>query len=223
MTSADVDSIVQDLRAGIAGGGDWYRAVLQAVQRWPIGEELVDGERYVYLLDGEALDLLRLCERLCLEVADLVPEVQILPLLANDRPPVALSREELRALIGHDKYRAYLTFIYGVMVEEMVIHAVVQEFRKRRRTSGLTQYDAVLDDAYVYVYGSTRAELFESFRHEHALPRRRSVTLTQVKEFTYWLFKLRLRSTDKSRVASDTKRALTLLHQYAGGTKRRSA
>jgi len=221
MTSADIDSIIQDLRAGIAGGGDWYRAVLQAVRLWPVGEEDVEGERYVYLLDGEALDLLRLCERLCLEVANLVPEEQVVALLANDRPPDALSREELRALIGHEKYRAYLTFIYGVMVEEMVIHAVVQEFRKKRRTSGLTHYDAVLDDAYVYVYGSTRAELFDTFRHERGLPRRRSVTLTQVKEFTYWLFKLRLRSTDKSRVASDTKRALTLLHQYASGTKRR--
>jgi hypothetical protein len=156
-------------------------------------------------------------------VADLVPGEQVVVLLANDRPPIAFSREELRAVIGHDKYRAYLTFIYGVMVEEMVVHAVVQELRKRRRTSGLTRYDAVLDDAYVYVYNSTRAELFEEFRHERGLPRRRSVTLTQMKEFTYWLFKLRLRSTDKSRVASDTKRALTLLHQYAGGTSRRPA
>ncbi|MCK9357963.1 MAG: hypothetical protein M0R22_12605, partial [Dehalococcoidia bacterium] len=60
MTSVDTDSIIQDLRAAIAGGGNWYRAVLEAVQRWPVGEEVVDGERYVYLLDGEALDLLRL-------------------------------------------------------------------------------------------------------------------------------------------------------------------
>ncbi len=46
---------------------------------------------------------------------------------------------DLKDLIGPEKYRAYLNFIYGVLVEEMVVHAVVGDLRKRRRTSGLTR------------------------------------------------------------------------------------
>ena len=219
MPENDGRTIVDALRAEIRDSGDWYRALLRAVRKWPLNDEQREDEQYVYLLDGEALDLLRLCERLCLEIEDLVPQEQMLALLANDKPPHPVSRDELRTLIGLDRYRAYLSYIYGVMVEEMVQHAVLEDLRKRRRTSGLTHFDAALDEAFVYLYGGTRAELFESFRKERGLPRRRSVTLTQMKLFTYWLFKLRFKSTDRSRVASDTKRALTLLHRYTGAAK----
>ncbi len=220
MASSDTHSVIEELRARIASGDDWYRCLLRAAERWPLDEEVVDGERFLYLIDGEAFDLLRLCERISLEVSDLVPEEQMLALLASDRPPRAPEREDLRDLIGAERYRAYLTFIYGVMVEEMVVQAVLEDLRRRRRTSGLTRYDATLDDAFTHVYGSTRAELFDAFRRERGLRPRRSVTLTQMKEFTYWRFKLRLRSADKSRVASDTKRALTLLHRYMSSAGR---
>ena len=188
--------------------------MLHAVRDWPLNEEEVDGERYVYLIDGEALDLTRLCERLCIAVADLVPEDEVVALIANDRPPGDRAYADLKAVIGPEKYRAYLNFIYGVLVEEMVVHAVVEDLRKRRRTSGLTRYDAELDEAYTYVYGSARMELVNLFFRDRGLPRRGSLSLTQMKEFTYWLFKMRLRNSDKSRVASDTKRALTVLHRY---------
>ena len=208
--------IIDHLRERIAEGGDWYRALLAASAEWPLEDEDVDDEHFSYLLDGEALDLIRLCERLSTTVSDIVPETELETLLANDRPPFDVSRDEMKELMGADRYRAYLTFLYGVLVEEMVVLAVLEEFRKKQRVSGRTQYDAELDDAYTYVYGSTRAALLAEFKRERGLPRRRTFGLTSMKEFTYWLFKLRLRSSDKSRVASDTKRALTLLHHHMG-------
>jgi hypothetical protein len=214
MGIADPAAIIAELRERISSGHEWYGSMLHAVSEWPLTEEELDGERYVYLLDGEALDLVRLCERLYVAVADLVPEEEVIALIANDRPPSDSAYADLKALVGPEKYRAYLTFIYGVLVEEMVVHAVLGELRKRRRTAGLTHYDAELDEAYSYVYGSTRTELVELYRREKGLPRRGRMTLTQMKEFTYWLFKMRLRNSDKSRVASDTKRALTVLHRY---------
>ena len=209
-------SIIDHLRERIAEGGDWYRALLAASAEWPLEDEDVDDEHFSYLLDGEALDLMRLCERLSTTVSDIVPETELETLLANDRPPFDVSRDEMKELMGADRYRAYLTFLYGVLVEEMVVLAVLEEFRKKQRVSGRTQYDAELDDAYTYVYGSTRAALLAEFKRERGLSRRRTFGLTSMKEFTYWLFKLRLRSSDKSRVASDTKRALTLLHHHMG-------
>ena len=209
-------SIIGHLRERIAEGGDWYRALLAASAEWPLEDEDVDDEHFSYLLDGEALDLMRLCERLSTTVSDIVPQTELETLLANDRPPFDVSRDEMKELMGADRYRAYLTFLYGVLVEEMVVLAVLEEFRKKQRVSGRTQYDAELDDAYTYVYGSTRAALLAEFKRERGLSRRRTFGLTSMKEFTYWLFKLRLRSSDKSRVASDTKRALTLLHHHMG-------
>jgi len=217
MDAPGVDLVIAGLRQSVAEGHDWYRAVLVAIGQWPVQEEEeLDGERYVYLIDGEALDLMRLCERLCATITELVPEQQLLDLLAHDRPPNEVTREELKSLIGPQKYRAYLTYLYGVLVEEMVTLAVLDELRKRRRASGLTRCDVDIDEAYFYVYGSTRQELVDGFRRERGLARRRSMTLTELKEFTYWLFKLRLKTSDKSRVASDTKRALTELHRQMG-------
>ena len=216
MDDLGVEVIISQLRRSVADGNDWYRAVLAAIGQWPVQEEEVDGEEYLYLIDEEALDLMRLCERLCATITDLVPEQQVLELLACDRPPNEVGREELKSLIGPQKYRAYLTYLYGVLVEEMVVLAALDELRKRRRASGLTRCDADIDEAYASVYGCRRQELVNAFRRERGLARRRSMTLTELKQFTYWLFKLRLKASDKSRVASDTKRALMVLHRQMG-------
>jgi len=53
--------------------------------------------------------------------------------------------------------------------------------------------------------------LLKRFRRENGYPQLKSISLTELKEFTYWLFKYRLNHCDKARVASDTKKALTQL------------
>ncbi len=208
--------VVSRLRERIETGEHWHRAMLAAVAEWPLEDELVDDQRFVYLFDGEALDLARVYDRLAMEIADLVAEEELEDLLVHGRSSSGPSREDMRELMGIDRYKAYLTFIYGVLVEELVVLAVLQDLRRKRRASGLTRYDANLDDAYTYVYGETRRALLNRFRKERGLPQKKSIDLTELQEFRYWLFKLRLRTSDKSRVASDTKRALLLLQEYAG-------
>ena len=208
--------VVSRLRGRIEAGEHWHHAMLASVAEWPLEEEIIDGERFVYLIDGEALDLTRVYDRLSMEIADLVPDEELEDLLVHGRSSSGPSREDMRNLMGIDRYKAYLTFIYGVLVEELVVLAVLQDLRRKRRASGLTRYDANLDDAYTYVYGETRRALLNRFRRERGLPQRRSIDLTRLQEFRYWLFKLRLKTSDKSRVASDTKRALLLLQEYTG-------
>jgi len=220
MNAPGKDEVSARLRERIMSGEDWHRALLSAVAEWPLDDEIVEGELFVYLIDGEALDLSRMYDRLAIELMGLVPAEEMEALLANGKSPAGVSRDEMKELMGVERYKAYLTFIYGVLVEEMVVLAVLQDLRRKRRASGLTHYDANLDDAYEYVYGETRPALLNRFRRESGLPRRRSIDLTQLQEFRYWLFKLRLKNSDKSRVASDTKRALVLLHQYAGAKGR---
>ena len=40
-----------------------------------------------------------------------------------------------------------------------------------------------------------------------------TISLAEAREFTYWLFKYRLRYCDPARVASDTRRALGMLRR----------
>lgn len=205
---------IQHVREAIAEGKNWYLALLEAIRLWRSPEEDYNGRHFRYLIDREAFDWLVLAERLCEEVDGFIPEKELIDFLFFDRAPIGLAKEEFKELIGGAKYQAYLNYLYGILVEEVLILAVVGEIRKGRRALGLTKDDGVVDEAYQRLYGSGQQELIERFRKEKGYPRRKSISLSQLREFTYWLFKQRLKRCDKSCVASDTKKALAELHYY---------
>ena len=212
MSHGDTQAI-QGLKSAIGEGRNWYVSLLEAVRLWTSPEEDYSGRHYQYLVDDEAFDWLVLAGRLCEEVDGLIPEKERTNLLFFDRPPIELSREEFKNLIGAPKYQAYLNYLYGILVEEFLILAVTEEIRKRKRVLGLNNDNGVVDEAYRIVYGATQSSLLKQFRKERHYPQLRSIRLSELDEFTYWLFKYRIKTRDKSRVASDTKKALTKLHE----------
>lgn len=212
MSTRDTQAI-QGLKSAIAEGRNWYVALLEAVRLWSSLEEDYDGRHYQYLVDNEAFDWLVLTERLCEELDGLIPEEELINLLFFDRPPRELSKEELKNLIGTSKYKAYLNYLYGILVEKFLILAVTEEIRKKKRVLGLNNDNGVVDEAYQRIYGATQFVLLKQFRKERHYPQLKSISLSELNEFTYWLFKYRIKIRDKSRVASDTKKALTKLHE----------
>jgi hypothetical protein len=202
---------IRHLEQAIIAGKHWYLALLEAIGLWTESEETYNGRHYRYLIDGEAFDWLLLAERLCAAIDDLVPEDEKLALLFQGRPPIRLTKERFKELIGGAKYRQYLNYFYGVTVEEALNLAVQEEVRKERRTSGYNNEHNLVNEVYQRIYGATKAILLKRFRREKSYPQLRSITLTELKEFTYWLFKYRLKHCDKARVASDTKKALEQL------------
>jgi len=195
----------------IIGGKHWYIALLEATGLWTITQESHNGRVYCYLIAGEAFDWLLLAERLCEAVDSLLPDAEKIALLFYGKPPLDLTKGKFKELIGSSKYRQYLNYFYGITVEEALIVAVQEEVRKERRTLGYNkEYDAD-NEAYRRIYGATKAVLLKHFRREKGYHQLRSISLTELKEFTYWLFKYRLEQCDKARVASDTKKALEQL------------
>jgi len=207
------EKAIRHLKEAIASGKHWYLSLLEAISMWKSTEEDYNGEHYFYLIDGEAFDWLLLAERLCQEIADLIPEEERVNLLFHDHPPIKLSKDEFKKLIGNAKYKAYLNYLYGVLTEEALLLAVTEEIRKERRTLGLAEDDSAVDVAYQRIYGATQDDLFSQFRKEKGYRQRQSTTLGELKQFTYWLFKYRLKRSEKARVASDTKKALSWLHR----------
>jgi hypothetical protein len=211
---------IAHLKQAVANGKHWYMALLEAIKLWKSAEEDYHGRHLRYLIDGEAFDWLLLAERLSDEISESIPEKERINLLFFDLPPLELTREEFKKLIGPVKYRAYLNYLYGVLVEENLISAVVDEIRKERLASGLNKHEDILDKAYRRIYGDDQQTLLDSFRKEKRYPKRKSMTLSELKEFTYWLFKYRIKKCDKSRVASDTKKALIKMQRNASRVKR---
>jgi len=187
-TKAEGDArAIEHLKQAVASGTYWYQALLEAIKLWSSAEEDYRGRHYCYLIDGEAFDWLLLAERLCEEISESIPEKERIDLLFFDRPPLELTKEKFKKL----------------------------EIRKEQRALGLNRHADDLDKAYHRIYGDSQQALLDSFRKEKRHPKRKSTSLGELKEFTYWLFKYRLKICDKSRVASDTKKALTQMHHAA--------
>jgi len=218
MAASDAKAI-EHLKQAVATGKHWYIALLEAIKLWKSAEEDYHGRHLRYLINGEAFDWLLLAERLSDEISQSIPEKERANLLFFDIPPLELTKEEFKKLVGPAKYRAYLNYLYGVLVEENLISAVVDEIRKERLASGSNKKEDILDKAYRRVYGANQQSLLDRFRKEKRYPKRKSTNLSELKEFTYWLFKYRIKKSDKSRVASDTKKALIKMQRNLAAKK----
>ena len=86
-----------------------------------------------------------------------------------------------------------------------------EEIEKERRPLGPSSRSMFTDEAYRRVYDDDRESLLKLFRKEKRYSQLKSITLTELKEFTYWLFKYRLKSCEKAKIASDTRKALKYL------------
>jgi len=211
LTPAGGTEAIRHLEQAITDGKHWYIALLEAIGLWKTVEETHNKHTYRYLIAGEAFDWLLLAERLCEAVDGLLPDDEKVALLFHGKPPLDLTTEKFKELIGSSKYHQYLNYFYGITTEEALIWAVREEIHKERQILVLNKEHNYDDEVYRRIYGETKAALLKRFRHEEDYPQLKSISLTELKEFTYWLFKYRLNHCDKARVASDTKKALTQL------------
>jgi hypothetical protein len=222
-TGLACEEALAHLRLKIEGGAPWYPALLEAVALWRLPDETVGERRYRYLVGGEAFDWLLLAERLVASLDGLVPQDERDALLFRGCPPVEISDGEFKRLIGEAKHKAHLNYLYGVTVEEALQLAVEEELHKERFAHCGNRCAPIDEEAYQRIYGKGRAELLERFREESGLPPGDAIGHGDLKAFTYWLFKYRLRNCDRARVASDTRKGLVQLTKLGNAARRRSS
>ena len=213
------DDPIAYLRESVAKGEHWYVALLKAMSRWTAAEEVIGDRRYRYLIGGEAFDWLLLAERLIDELNDEVTPDEREALLFHGHPPLEIDDDEFQTLIGTPKYQAYLNYLYGVVVEEALQYAVEEEMAKERHAH-VWSMDTL--NAYPRIYGRTLEELLEEFQNERGIPVSEKIDYADFKEFTYWLFKYRVRTGEGARVASDTRKGLAALSRLENAYRTRS-
>jgi hypothetical protein len=210
---------VEHLRRSLLEGCDWPTALLQAVALWTLPSETYRGRAYTYLIEGEAFNWLLLAERLCQAVEGLIPEDEMEELLLRGRFPDYFDESRFRELLGVDKYRAHLNYFYGVTVEEALQLAAEAEVRKRHYSNGNQYQDDFSEEAFTRIYRESKGELLRQFREAKGYPNKRSITISESREFTYWLFKYRLKWSDKAKIASDTRKGLEQLRRMAAARR----
>ena len=221
---APEETILQ-MRHAILRGQHWFEALVDAVGRWRVPEETIDERTYRYLVGGEAFDWLLLAERLLDEVSDLVPAEERDALLFDGRWPTGMDDDEFAERIGPAKYGAHLNFLYGVLVEEALQLHVEEEIHKESRARVWGQDPREDLGMFARIYDKPRQDLIAMYYEETGVMLGSRVTYPQWRDFTYWLFKLRLRRQDKARVASDTRKGLAQLSrmELAVSERRRGA
>ena len=206
-----IPEAVVHLQQALFDGVPWHQALLEAVGLWTRPQETYQGRNYQYLIHGEALDWLSLAERLCREMDGAIPEEAKEDLLFLGKLPEQVSEEVFRESIGATKHRAYLNYWYGVTVEEALQLATEEEVRKRYRAKGYPDSEDFVEEAFTHLYDATRSDLIKEFREAFHLTHRQQLALSDLKEFTYWLFKRRFDMWDPARVASDTRKGIRRL------------
>jgi len=233
----ETSRIISDLRTAVASGeSHWFLALLEAIRAWPLPEERIGDRTYRYLIAGEAFDWLLLAERLCDEIQDLIPEDEREALLFHAVLPMEMDEQEFDRLLGA-KHRAHLNFVYGVRVETALQLGVLDEVHKEHQ-SRVWDNGHADDETFTRIYGATRATLFSEFQNPsteefgtarpQALEGRAEhggsnydLSLSDLTEFTYWLFKRRVNGAEPARVASDTRKGLA--HFQRLETRRRQS
>ncbi len=225
--------------AALDTGTPWFEALMQAIALWEQPGEFVDGRQYRYLIGGEAFDWLLLAERLIAAAGASAPPAETERLLFEGRAPAdtsidstpataaeRMTDERLRSLIGESKHRAHLNYLYGVTVEEALQYAIELEVSKERVNVSIKDpraEDAVRDPIYERIYGRPREELLAAFREEAGQPNSSNISLAELREFMYWLFKFRVQNQEPARVASDTRKALAQLSAMEVAVRRAGA
>jgi hypothetical protein len=202
---------VEHLQRALSEGRHWFLALLEAIALWRPADEQVGERHYRYLIDGEAFDWLLLAERLLECIDGRVPEEERDALIFFGESPLHLDEASFREVIGEAKHRANLNYLYGVTVEEALQLAVEEEVLKERRSRVWGGREPLDEVVFQRIYGRGRQDLLADFRSQRFVSGGDSISFQELKEFTYWLFKYRMRQCDRARVASDTRKALAQL------------
>jgi len=235
----EAGEIVAELKRCVAAGEThWFLALMQAIRDWPLPEESIGGRTYRYLVGGEAFDWLLLAERLCDEIEGLIPDEEREALLFHGCLPEEVDEHDVERLLGA-KHRAHLNFVYGVRVEEALQLTIADEVHKERFASRMWENGHGDDEVFRRLYDFSRTDLLEEFRESKAKPANKSrhsglagsptgqaengranghsgeagISLTELTEFTYWLFRRRVNGSEPPRVASDTRKGLAKLQR----------
>ncbi len=205
------EAALQYLHHAVDSGAHWFTALLETIALWRSPEETYMGRQFRYLAGGEAFDWLLLAERLCEELGDAVPRQEKEDLLFFGRFPIDLGPWEFQRLIGRAKYRAHLNYWYGVLVEEALLLEAEERFAKERASVGLARGNTYQDAGFFWVYGETQQTLLEAYHEERGVSYTGRMSLSDLRDFTYWCFKYRVQHRDPAKVASDTRLGLQRL------------
>ena len=187
---------------------DWTMDMMELMRTWDVPSEVIGKRKFNYLIGGEAFDYLSLLERLTFDSRINLEKSKLEELLFYGHLPSYSVKDEMKNYLGWKKYRAYLNYWYGVVIEQCLQYVIEIEISKEFRSKGMVELDDLTNVVFLRLYGEEAEVLWCKFCRATKRTRKESMSVTELEEYTYWLFKYRFEESDQSRFASDTVKGL---------------
>ncbi len=193
---------------------NWKKILFDLISGWSLSKEKFSTNQINYLIGGEAFNWKTLAVRIASQSKYLSVNEKFWKWIIESDYDGGIPEKELKDFLGYEKYRAHLSYFYGVIVEQALISSVEDSQIKKIISAGILTNEEEINSVYTNIYGDTREHLWQIFRMEYQIDiLNTSFTISDDESFIYWLFKLRLQNSDPARIASDTKRGLIKLEQ----------
>ena len=196
--------LIQELKSKIENGINWEKAVVDCISDWDISEEFYRGYKYKYWINNEAFDWMSLTERLGSAIKSYLNKKKYHELIFTGLLPSKSSYEYMKKVISKNKLSQMRNFYYGIIIEDLIYIQKSQQYLKN------SIYTTNKYDGYEEIYGKNINLLFQQFAKNTKFTNQTKINLYTYKEFIYWLFKFRIKNSDKTKVASDTNLSIKL-------------
>lgn len=196
--------LIQELKNKIEKGVNWEKAVVDCISDWDISEEFYRGYKYKYWINNEAFDWMSLTERLGSAIKSYLNKKKYHELIFTGLLPNKSSYEYMKKVISKNKLSQMRNFYYGIIIEDLIYIQKSQQYLKN------SIYTTNEYDGYEEIYGKNINLLFQQFAKNIKFTKQTRINLYTYKEFIYWLFKFRIKNSDKTKVASDTNLSIKL-------------
>jgi len=197
--------LIQELRNEVSQGENWQKSVAKYIGLWNEKEEFYRGYKYIYLIDDEALDWLTLTERLVSSIKPYITKEEYNYVSTSGLLPDQEIYKYIKKTIPKKKLSQMRNFYYGIIIENLIYHYKILEYQKNT---------IVVEDNdqrfYEEIYNKPIEVLYEIFYKERKTINKNKLNFHELKLFSYWLFKYRLKHSDKTKMAHETNTALKL-------------
>ena len=197
--------LIQELRNEVSQGENWQKSVAKYIGLWNEKEEFYRGYKYIYLIDDEALDWLNLTERLVSSIKSYITKEEYNYVSTSGLLLDQDIYKYIKETIPKKKLSQMRNFYYGIIIENLIYNYKILEYQKN--TIVVEDNDQKF---YEEIYNKPIEVLYEMFYKEKKTITKNKLNFHELKLFSYWLFKYRLKHSDKTKMAHETNTALKL-------------
>ena len=182
---------------------------LKIIGQWPLKSEIIKNIEYQYWINDEAFNWYLLASRI---IASVKHQQNIKKLDHFLSTVYFLPGSDQRIIINlfpPDNYRAHLNFIYGDILEEVII--CFNEIEKNKDVLNQFNLADSINSVYLDLYGISYTEFIRLYEFETKTKLDQFDTLYSYYNFLYWSWKYRLKKSTPEKIAHDSQSGINFL------------